>query len=31
VAPQPVLDGRVALAGFDTLAEVEQLIGDWRQ
>jgi hypothetical protein len=31
VAPQPVLEGRVALAGFDTLEEAEQLLGDWHQ
>jgi hypothetical protein len=30
VAP-PVLDGRVALVGFDTLDEAEQLVDDWRQ
>ncbi|MDG9922251.1 hypothetical protein N7602_01855, partial [Pseudomonas sp. GD04045] len=28
---EPVLDGRVALTGFDTLEEAEQLAGDWLQ
>ncbi|WP_252272602.1 SecDF P1 head subdomain-containing protein [Pseudomonas subflava] len=31
IIQEPVLDGRVALAGFDTLEEAEQLVGDWRQ
>jgi preprotein translocase subunit SecD len=31
IVEEPVLDGRVALAGFDTLEEAEQLVGDWRQ
>ena len=31
IVEEPVLDGRVALTGFDSLEEAEQLVGDWRR
>jgi hypothetical protein len=29
IVDEPVLDGRVALTGFDSLQEAEELVRDW--